>query len=73
MTNKIYMDIDLSLETDSSNLVYIHSETNEEITYETYLKLDEDEQDYYILDCIQHLIQNSTVTEYSRVDISTSE
>ena len=71
--SKIYLDIDLSLETDSSNIVYIHSETNEEISYEKYLKLDEDEQDYFVLDCIQSLIQNSNITEYSRIDISTSE
>lgn len=71
--SKVFIDIDLSLETDSSNLVYIHSETNEEISYEGYLKLDEDEQDYYILDCIQDLISNSNITEYSRIDISSSE
>lgn len=68
--SKVFIDIDLSLETDSSNLVYIHSETNEEISYEDYLKLDEDEQDYYVLDCIQDLISNSNITEYSRIDIS---
>lgn len=71
--SKVFIDIDLSLETDSSNLVYIHSETNEEIFYEDYLKLDEDEQDYYVLDCIQNLISNSNITEYSRIDISSSE
>lgn len=69
--SKIFLDIDLSLELDSSSLVFTNPETDNTVSYLGYMSMTETEQSLYVIDSVQDLINNSIVLEVYRTDINT--
>ena len=67
--SKVYVDISLSLEVDTSVISYMNATTDEIISYDEYNKLSETEQKDYVIDSVSNLVKNSNVLELYNIII----
>lgn len=67
--SKVYVDISLSLEVDTSVISYMNATTDEIISYDEYNKLSETEQKDYVIDSVNDLVKNSNVLELYNIII----
>lgn len=71
--SKVYVDISLSLEVDTSVISYMDVTTNKIISYDEYNKLSDIEQKDYVIDSVSNLVKNSNVLELYNIIIEDTE
>ena len=67
--SKVYVDISLSLEVDTSVISYMNATTDKIISYDEYNELSEIEQKDYVIDSVSNLVKNSNVLELYNIII----